>query len=226
MATPDKSKKENPFPKKGVDTSPEGMQDHPLTAEKWAEEHGIDKNTPIVTLFTPQQKKELLRMMKHHEFNDRESAVLKAMMSTGDEGEAFNFEELGVFIGASSPRTKGEPTSKVAAYKELNRILEVLAKRAHFQGKTFNLELFKKFKHDRNELIKKNKKLAAERKKKEREMARRRAEAQKEFWKELTELNKLQRSKGLEPSRYDKIMKAWTTGHKSLDSLKVNPNDR
>ena len=116
-------------------------------------------------------------MCKHGEFNPRESAVLKAMMATGDEGEAFNFDELGVYIGAASPRTKGEPTSKVAAYKELNRILEVLAKRAHFQGKTFNLELFKKFKHDRNELIKKNKKLAAERKKKEREMVKRRAEA-------------------------------------------------
>lgn len=173
----DTKKTENPFPKKGLDTSPEGLKDHPLTAVEFLEKNHLDKDTPIVTLFTPQQKKELLKMFKHGEFNPRESAVLKAMMATGDEGEAFNFEELGVFIGAASPRTKGEPTSKVAAYKELNRILEVLAKRAHFQGKTFNLELFKKFKHDRNELIKKNKKLAAERKKKEREETRRRAEA-------------------------------------------------
>lgn len=53
MATPDKSKKENPFPKKGVDTSPEGMQDHPLTAIEFLEKNHLDKDTPIVSLFTP-----------------------------------------------------------------------------------------------------------------------------------------------------------------------------
>ena len=216
----DKNDKKPAFPKQGVDTSPEGMQDHPLTAEEFAEKNGLDKNTPIETIFTPQQKNELLKMMKHGEFSPRESAVLKAMMATKEEGEPFNFEELGAFIGAASPRTKGEPTSKVAAYKELNRILNVVAKRAHFQGKTFNLELFKRFKHDRAEMIKRNKKLAAEQKKKQREEARKRADAQREFWRELSELNKLQRSMKLEPSRYDKMMRIWTSGHKSLDNIK------
>lgn len=162
----DQDSKKPAIQKQGVDTSPEGQKDHPLTAEEFAEQHGLDKNTPIETVFTPQQKQQLLKMMKHGEFTPRESAVLKAMMATKEEGEPFNFEELGAFIGAASPRTKGEPTSKVAAYKELNRILNVVAKRAKFQGKTFNLELFKQFKHDRAEMLKHNKKLAAEQKKK------------------------------------------------------------
>lgn len=44
--------------------------------------------------------------------------------------EVATLEDVGAMIGAVSRRTKGEPTSKVAALKEINRILAIVAKRS------------------------------------------------------------------------------------------------
>lgn len=118
------------WPRAGLDTSEEGLLDDYQAAEEFAEEHGLSRDTPILSVFSQKQKADLLRMIKHGEFTPIESAILKAMMATGESGdptEAFNLEELGAFIGAWSPRSKGKPVSKVAAQKELNRILDVVA---------------------------------------------------------------------------------------------------
>lgn len=44
--------------------------------------------------------------------------------------EAATLEDVGAMIGAVSRRTKGKPASKVAALKEVNRILAIIAKRS------------------------------------------------------------------------------------------------
>lgn len=207
----------NPFPRHDVD--PADVENIPSDAEEFALANGLGPDDTIMSVFTPQEKERLLKAMKHGEFNPRESAVLKALMSAGEaEGNAFNLDELGVFIGAASPRTKGQPTSKVAALKELNRILAVLAKRSYIKfGKKIDVDALKNFQKVRNEMLRANKAKAAERKRRIRAEQKRRAEAQKEFWKNLSELNRLQRSMGLEPTRYDKIMRTWTTAQPSTD---------
>jgi len=188
-----------------VDTSAEGKKDHPLTAIKYAEEKGIKDEDTIISTFTPKEKDDLLKLIKHGEFNAREAAVIKALIC-----EAMSLEELGVYLGVASPKTKGEPMSKVAALKELNRILSVLTKRAYLKtGKKVDLKQIAVMKR-------KMKEEQAAKNKKAKELAKKRRDLMKEFWKELYALNKVQREHGLKPSRYDKT---WTTNTTSLDQL-------
>lgn len=85
--------------------------------------------------FTPQEKETLLKQIKHGEYSPLEAAVLRILM-----GEACTLEELGVMLGATSKKTKGAPMSKVAALKELNRILAIVAKRSKLKlGKAVDL---------------------------------------------------------------------------------------
>ena len=116
--------------------------DHPVEAIKIAEENGLGPNDTIVNTFTSAEKQKLLKMIKHGEFNAIEGAVLKALMS-----EAMTLDELAVMLGARSERTKGQPMSKVAALKELNRILAVVAKRSKAKlGREVDLTKIKAYK--------------------------------------------------------------------------------
>ena len=187
----------------GVDVSPEGLQDHPIEAITYAEERGLGPNQTIISVFTPDMKEKLKKMLKHGEFNKKEAAVLKYLMT--EEG---NLDDLSVMLGAASKRTNGAPMSKVAALKELNRILEVIAKRSYVKlGKRVDLSKIKEYKIAMR-------KADAERHKKQKEQKRLAREAYKEFWATLRDLNATQRKHGLKPSRYDKI---WTQNTQSLD---------
>ena len=115
-------------------------------------------------------------------------------------------------IGAASPRSDGRPVSKVAAKKKLDKILEVVAKRANLKfGKRIDLSKIKEVKREMRELN-------ALKRKQAKEAARKRRESMKEFWKALKELNAVQRKKGLPVSRYDKV---WTQNTASLDQLQA-----
>lgn len=111
--------------------------------------------------------------------------------------EELTLDELGVMLGAKSEKTKGQPMSKVAALKELNRILAVVAKRSKAKlGRAVDLTKIKAY---RAEI----KRQDAERRKKAAEAKKKAKAAQKEFWQLLSELNKEQRKHGLKPTRYD-----------------------
>lgn len=190
----------------GVDVSPEGLQDHPVEAVAYAEEHNLGPNQTIVSVFTPDMKKKLKKMLKHGEFNKKEAAVLKYLMT--EEG---NLDDLSVMLGAASKRTNGAPMSKVAALKELNRILEVIAKRSYVKlGRRVDLSKIKEYKIAMR-------KADAERHRKQKEQKKLAREAYKEFWATLKDLNATQRKHGLKPSRYDKI---WTQNTQSLDQIR------
>ena len=188
---------ENEEVKKSTVPSPADVEvgdgaDHPLEAVKVAEENGLGPNQTIVGTFTAAEKDKLLKMIKHKEFNPIEGAVLKALMS-----EELTLDELGVMLGAKSEKTKGQPMSKVAALKELNRILAVVAKRSKAKlGRAVDLTKIKAY---RAEI----KRQDAERRKKAAEAKKKAKAAQKEFWQLLSELNKEQRKHGLKPTRYD-----------------------
>lgn len=174
------------------DVDPNG--DDPSTADAAAKEAGIDDNGTIVNTFTPQEKETLLKQIKHGEYSPLEAAVLRILM-----GEACTLDELGVMLGATSKKTKGAPMSKVAALKELNRILAIVAKRSKLKlGKAVDLTQISKVKR---EIRQQN----AEKRRQAKEKEKYRREMQKQFWQELKELNKVQRQHGLKPSRYDKM---------------------
>lgn len=178
------------IPPKDVD--PNG--DDPNIANAEAQKAGIDDNGTIVNTFTPQEKETLLKQIKHGEYSPLEAAVLRILM-----GEACTLEELGVMLGATSKKTKGAPMSKVAALKELNRILAIVAKRSKLKlGKAVDLTQISKVKR---EIRQQN----AEKRRQAKEKEKYRREMQKQFWQELKELNKVQRQHGLKPSRYDKM---------------------
>ena len=165
----------------GLDTD-----NHPLLAVKYAEEHGLGPNDTIINCFTPDEKKQLLKMCKNGEFNQLETAVIHYLMS-----EVATLEDLGAMIGAVSRRTHGEPTSKVGALKELNRILAVIAKRSKAKfGKEIDLKKAAKY-------MKEMKKIEAWRKKKERDAWHYANKVEREFWQNLKELRQEQSKHGL-----------------------------
>lgn len=132
-------------------------------------------------------------MIKKGEFNDVEGAVLKSLMA-----EVLTLEQIGVFLGAASPRTKGEPMSKVATLKELNRILKHISGQAKFKfGKSVDLNNITKL---RREIKAKN----AEKRRQAKELAKERKRLEKEFWKAQDELNKVRRAHGLKPEYYNR----------------------
>ena len=103
----------------------------------------------------------LKRMIKHKQFSPLEGAVLKALMS-----EELTLDELAVMLGAKSERTKGEPMSKVAALKELNRILAIVAKRSKAKlGREVDLTKIKAYKAEIRRQDAERRKKAAEAKK-------------------------------------------------------------
>lgn len=117
-------------------------EDHPLEAITYAEEHNLGPNQTIIDTFTPAEKTKLLKMIKNGEFSALEGAVIKAIMS-----EQLTLEELGAMMGAQSRRTKGAPLSKPGTLKELNRILDIIAKRSKaITGKQVDLKMIPKYK--------------------------------------------------------------------------------
>lgn len=97
--------------------------------------------------------------------------------------EAATLEDVGAMIGAVSRRTKGEPTSKVAALKEVNRILAIIAKRSKAKfGKEVDLTKIPQYKREM-------KRLQEWRKKKAREAEKYARQQEKEFYKTLKELH-------------------------------------
>jgi PBP1b-binding outer membrane lipoprotein LpoB len=160
--------------------------DSPLLAIAMAEENKLGPNNTIVDLFTPDEKAKLNTMIRKGKFTQLEGAVIHALMS-----EAATLEDIGAMLGAVSRRTKGKPTSKAGAIKELNRILQIIAdeSKAKF-GRTIDLSKLKKF----DVLMKKAR---LERAKKAREARRRANEAEKEYWRLLKELRATQKAHGL-----------------------------
>jgi hypothetical protein len=160
-------------PVRGVE--PDG--EDPMLAIKYAEEHNLGPDNTIIDTFTIDEKKKLLKMIKNGEFSPLEAGVLRALMS-----EAATLEEVGAMIGATSRRSKGEPVSKPAAIKELNRILKIVGKRSKaILGKEVDLKQVAEWKREQ-------KRLAAWRLKKAREAKRYAAKVVKEYWEGLKEL--------------------------------------
>lgn len=181
-----------------VPNNPEEMNDDPILAVKFAEEHNLGPNQTIVDIFTPDEKLKLMQMIRKGEFNPIESAVLKYLMS-----EAGTLEDVGVMIGAQSGRSKGEPVSKPAALKEVNRILKVVAKRSKAAfGREINLNAIPKYKQEQRRIQRERVQKAAQMKAEQREQKKRAIEAEREFYKLLRELRKTQAEHGLPRSQY------------------------
>lgn len=165
-------------------------EDHPLEAVKYAEEHNLGPNNTIIDTFTPEEKQKLLKMIKKGEFSPLEAGVIRALMS-----EAATLEEVGAMIGAVSRRSGGEPVSKPAAIKEINRILEIIARRSKAKlGKAVDLSKIAEWKREQ-------KKLAAWRIKKAKEARRYADKVEKEYWQLLKELRATQKAYGLKPAK-------------------------
>ena len=196
--------KANGFETGGLSNDPDS-DDHPLEAIVYAEQNNLGPNETIIDTFTPEMKVKLSKMIKHGEFTQQEAAVLQYLM-----GETATLESLAVMLGAKSERTHGQPMSKPAALKELNRILDVIAKRSQAKiGRRVDLSQIAQFK-------KQQKQQQIERNKEKREERKRAREAYKEFWRLQRELHQVQRAHGLPVTRYDKI---WTQNTKSLDQM-------
>lgn len=179
---------------------------HPIVAVAFAEENNLGPNETIVDIFTPDEKLKLSKMIKHGEFNQQESAILQYLMS-----EAGTLESLAVMLGARSERTKGKPMSKVAALKEINRILNVVAKRSQAKlGKRIDLAKIAEYRKEMKAQEIQRKKEARENKKKARI-------AYQEFQTALKELWAVQTAHNLPRTRYDKI---WTQNTQSLDQMR------
>ena len=197
--------KANGFEPAGLSNDPDS-DDHPLEAIVYAEQNNLGPNETIIDTFTPEMKVKLSKMIKHGEFTQQEAAVLQYLM-----GETATLESLAVMLGAKSERTHGQPMSKPAALKELNRILDVVAKRSQAKiGKRIDLSQIAQFK-------KAQKQQQIERNKEKREERKRAREAYKEFWRLQRELHQVQRAHGLPVTRYDKI---WTQNTQSLDKMR------
>lgn len=178
---------------KGPVTGPEIDGDDPAAAEEFAAKNKLGDNDTILTLFTPEEKLKLQKMIKHGEFNKTEAAVLNALMA-----EVLNLDQLGAWLGVASPRTKGAPMSRPATLKELNRILTVIAKRSKLKlGKEVDLS---KIADMRRELKAAN----AEKRREAKEKARERKRLEKEFWQAQNELNRVRRAHGLKPEYYNR----------------------
>lgn len=190
-------------PVRGVDSGSE----HPLLAIKFAEENDLGPDDTIVNLFTQSEKQQLAKMIKKGEFSQLEAAVLKYLMT--EEG---NLEDVGAMIGATSRRTKGAPTSKPGALKELNRILELVAKRSKAKfGKAADLNQLKTYKREM-------KRVAEWRKKKAKEAERYAKQQEKEFYKLLKELHGVQKDKGLPQSKY--YVRKFAPSDKDISKMK------
>lgn len=173
-------------PVRGVDPNEEG----PLLAIKYAEENNLGPNDTIVDTFTKDEKINLLKMIKKGEFNQLEAAVLRALMS-----EAATLEDIGAMIGAVSRRSKGKPVSKPAAIKELNRILDIVAKRSKAKiGKTVDLSKIGAYQRE----MRKN---LQWRKRKERERQRYVNKVEREFYTLLADLRRTQKEYGLKRAK-------------------------
>lgn len=168
------------------DVNPDDLEQgyNPADAEKLAK----DENASVLVNLTADEKDKLLKMCKHGEFNQRESAILKVLL-----GSEWNLNDIGAFLGAASPKTQGKPMSRPAALKELNRIENVVVKRyKQATGKDIDLSAIPKLKRQ----MKKN---VADKKREKWTEERKRKELMREFWKELKEVNRVRRSLGLPP---------------------------
>lgn len=193
------------FETAGLSNDPDS-DDHPLEAIVYAEQNNLGPNETIIDTFTPDMKVKLSKMIKHGEFTQQEGALLQYLMS-----EAATLESLAAMLGAKSTRTHGQPMSKPAALKELNRVLDVVAKRSQAKiGKRVDLSQIAQFR-------KEQKRQQIERNKEKREARKREREAYKEFWRLERELHQVQRAHGLPITRYDKI---WTQNTQSLDKMR------
>lgn len=110
--------------------------DDPQLADEWAT-LADKENANLGDALDPKARLELMKMIKHGEFNLQEAAIIKVLI-----GEPMNLEELGFWLGLGSKRTGGKPMSKIAARKELMRIQKVVAKRAKIKY-GYNIDLSK-----------------------------------------------------------------------------------
>lgn len=182
-------------------------EETPMLAIKYAEENNLGPNDTIVNTFTQDEKKQLLKMIKHGEFSQLEAAVLKALMS-----EAASLEDIGAMLGSVSRRTKGAPTSKPAALKELNRILAIVAKRSKAKiGREIDLSKIPEYKREM-------KRVQEWRKKKAREAKKYAKQQEAEFYKLLKELNQEQAKHNLPKSKY--YIKKFAPADKDISQMK------
>ena len=160
--------------------------DDPQLADEWAT-LADKENANLGDALDPKSRIELLKMIKHGEFNDQESAILKVLI-----GEPLNLTELGVWLGVGSKRTGGKPMSKIAARKELMRIQKVVAKRAKIKyGYNIDLSKFdtvkRQIKHDAEEK-------ARAKKRADRELQRKHKSDLADIMQQQKELRKLRKS--------------------------------
>lgn len=190
-------------PPRGIE--PDG--DDPLLAVKFLEQNNLGPDDTVVQMFTPDEKQELLKLIKKGEFSPLEAAVIRMLMSEAARieevkqmsdlqkevasksihiGEPATLDDVGIVIGASSRRSGGKPVSKVAALKEVNRIGAIIARRSKAKyGKEIDFKSIPKFKREME-------KVAAWRKKKIRDAERYANAQEREFHKLLAELHRTQ----------------------------------
>lgn len=171
----------------------ESIDDNDVEAiDEFAGVRGIGKNETLLSGLDPEEKDRIVKMCKRKEFNPLESAMLKILMNT-----QLNLEDLGVFLGATSQKTGGKPMSKVAAKKELDRIIKVVAKKSKLKyGHAIDLNKIKELK---KALRIKQEKIAEDKRYYRQQM--------KEFWKNLKDLQATQRELGLPTTKADQFLK-------------------
>ena len=159
--------------------------DDPQLADEWAT-LADKENANLGDALDPKARLELMKMIKHGEFNLQEAAIIKVLI-----GEPMNLEELGFWLGLGSKRTGGKPMSKIAARKELMRIQKVVAKRAKIKyGYNIDLSKFdavkRQIKQDAIDKVK-------ARKKADRELQRKHKGDLADIMKQQAELRKLRK---------------------------------
>lgn len=171
----------------------EDIDDNDIDAlDQFAGVRGIGKNETLLAGLDPEEKDRIIKMCKRKEFNPLESAMLKILMNT-----QLGLEDLGVFLGATSQKTGGKPMSKVAAKKELDRIIKVVAKKSKLKyGHAIDLNKIKELK---KALRIKQEKIAEDKRYYRQQM--------KEFWKNLKDLQATQRELGLPTTKADQFLK-------------------
>lgn len=169
------------IPPQGPDPDSE---DDPLYAVKFIEQSGLGPDDTVISMFTPDEKQKLIKMMKAGEFSRQEAAIIRLLMSEcakAEEikqmsdmqreaakgqlhiGDPATLDDVGVMIGSASRRSKGKPVSKVAALKEVNRIGAIVAKRSKAKyGKEIDFSNIPKFKREMQKNIEWKKKKARE----------------------------------------------------------------
>ncbi len=192
-------------PVRGLETGKDA--DDYLLAVKYAEENDLGPDDTIINTFTPAEKTLLLKMIKNGEFNQLEAAILKMLMS-----EAGTLEDIGAMIGAVSRRTKGAATSKPAAIKEINRLLQIVAKRSKAQfGTAADLSKIRGYKSEMR-------KIEEFRRKKAKDAEKYAKQQEAEFYRLLKELNQAQTDKGLPKSKY--YVRKFAPGDKDISKMK------